>query len=144
MEREVEDYIHSLSDIDLLEYTRCKTHLPEALEFARVELARRHLTPERLTDLEKQLQKRIKARAEAAEAIAAEPLPFKWRLAVFLSGLYLGIPLVFYVPAWLKFREEGADRKYRDMWVFALAGFALQPIFFFLRIPPWSWLARLF
>ena len=144
MEREVEDYIQTLSDLDLLEYTRCKTHLPEALEFARVELARRHLTSDRLADLEKQLQDRIDARAAKAEAIASEPLPFKWRLAVFLSGLYLGIPLLFYVPAWLRFRKQGAQRKYKDMWVYAVAGFACQPIPFLLRIPPWSWLARLF
>ena len=44
MERQVEEYIQSLSDIDLLEYTRTDTHLPEALEFAKIELAGRHLT----------------------------------------------------------------------------------------------------
>ena len=62
MERQVEDYIHGLSDLELLEYTRTATHLPEALEFAQVELAERHLPPDRLTDLEKQLQQRAKER----------------------------------------------------------------------------------
>ena len=41
MEREVEDFIQKLSDIDLLEYTHTKIHLPEAIEFAKIELARR-------------------------------------------------------------------------------------------------------
>ena len=36
MERQVEQFIQSLSDVDLLEYTRTQTHLPEALEFAHV------------------------------------------------------------------------------------------------------------
>lgn len=144
MEMQVEVYIHSLSDIDLLEYTRTETHLPEALEFARVELADRHLTPNHLTALEKQLQQREKAREEAAQAVASEPLNSEWRLAVFLCGVYFGIPLLFFIPAWLRFHKEGAHRKNKDMCVFALAGFCLLPILALLRIPPWSWLAKLF
>ncbi len=144
MERQVEKYIQGLSDIDLLEYTRTETHLPEALEFARVELADRHLTAEHLAELERQLQQREKARAEHAQAVASEPLSSKWRLAVFLSGLCLGLPLLFFIPAWLRFREEQAHQKDKDMRVYALIGFCLQPILICLRIPPWSWLAALF
>jgi hypothetical protein len=144
MERQVEKYIHNLPDVDLLEYTRTETHRPEALEFARIELSDRHFTPEHLADLEEQLRQREKEREEAAQAVAAEPLSFEWRLAVFLSGLYCGIPLVFFYPAWRKFHKQGADRKFKDMWVYALAGFCCQPILIFLRISPWNWLGKLF
>jgi hypothetical protein len=143
MERQVEKYIHNLPDVDLLEYTRTESHLPEALEFARLEMADRHFTSEHLADIEKQLQQREKERQEAARAVAAEPLSFEWRLAVFLSGLYCGIPLVFFYPAWKKFREQGADQKFKDMWIYALIGFCFQPILICLRISPWNWLANL-
>ncbi len=144
MERQVEDYIQSLSDVDLLEYTRADTHLPEAIEFAKIELADRHLTSDRLAALEKELEQREKAREEQARAIAAEPLSFDWRIAVFLCGIYCGIPLLLFIPTWRRFREEGAHQKYKDMWVFALAGFCIQPILILLGIPPWTWFAKLF
>jgi len=140
METQVENYIHNLPDIDLLEYTRTQTHLPESLEFARIEIADRHFTSEHLADLDEQLRQRANAIEEAAQTVAAEPLSFEWRLAVFLSGLYSGIPLVFFYPAWRKLREQGADRKFKDMWVYALIGFCLQPILICLRISPWNWL----
>ena len=140
METQVEKYIHNLPDINLLEYTRTKTHLPEALEFARIEMADRHFTSEHISELEEQLRQRAMVIEEAAQAVAAEPLCFEWRLAVFLSGLYSGIPLVFFYPAWRKFREQGADRKFKDMWIYALIGFCLQPILICLRISPWNWL----
>ena len=140
MERQVEKYIHNLPDIDLLGYTRTKTHLPECLEFARIEMADRHFTSEHISELEEQLRQRAMAIEEAAQAEAAEPLSFEWRLAVFLSGLYSGIPLVFFYPAWRKLREQGADRKFKDMWVYALIGFCLQPILICLHISPWNWL----
>ncbi|MFH1718810.1 MAG: hypothetical protein ABIF19_15755 [Planctomycetota bacterium] len=144
MERQSEQYIQSLSDIDLLEYTRTETHLLEALEFARVELAERHLPADHLAALEKELQQRQEALAAEAEARAREPLAWEWRIAVFLCGLYFAIPLLCAVPAWLKFRDEGARQKYREMWISALVGFCLQPILICLRIPPWSWLVSLF
>jgi hypothetical protein len=144
MERQVETYIHNLPDVELLDYTRAQTHLPEALEFARVELADRHFTPDHLHELEEQLRQRELKRQEAARALANEPLSFEWRIAVFLSGLYCGIPLLFFYPAWRKFREEGADRKFNDTWTYALIGFCLQPILICLRISPWNWLADLF
>ncbi len=144
MERQVEKYIHNLPDADLLKYTRTVTHLPEALEFARIELADRHFTPEHISELEEQLRQREVEREEAAQTVAAEPLSFEWRLAVFLSGLYSGIPLVFFYPAWRKFREQGADRKFKDMWVYALIGFCLQPILICLRISPLNWLIAIF
>lgn len=144
MERQVEKYIHNLPDLDLLEYTKIKTHLPEALEFARVELTDRHFTSEHVINLEQQLRQREKEQEEAAQAVAAEPLSFEWRLAIFLCGLYSGIPLVFFYPAWRKFREKGEDRKLKDMWVYALIGFCCQPILICLRIPPWNWLTKLF
>jgi hypothetical protein len=144
METQVEKYIHNLPDIDLLEYTRTETHLPEALEFARIEMADRHFTSEYISELEEQLRQRAIALEEAAQAVATEPLNFEWRLAVFLSGLYSGIPLVLFYPAWRKFREQGADRKFKDMWVYALIGFCLQPILICLRISPWNWLIAIF
>jgi len=108
METQVEKYIHNLPDIDLLGYTRNRAHLPEALEFARIEMADRHFTPKHLSDLEQQLQQREKEREEAARVVAAEPLSLEWRIAVFLSGLYSGIPLVLFYHSWRKFRDKGA------------------------------------
>ena len=100
MERQVEQFIQSLSDLDLLEYTRTQTHLPEALEFAKVEMADRHLPASRLAQLEEQLQQRAHAREEELQAIAAEPLVWEWRLAIFLCGLYFGLPVLLFVPTW--------------------------------------------
>lgn len=144
MERQVEQFIQSLSDADLLEYTRTQTHLPEALEFARMELADRHWSPRRVAELEKELQERARAREEQAQRKAAEPLIWEWKIAILLCGLYFGIPLIPLIPSWKKYREEGADQKYKDMWHYALTGFCLQPILIGLRIPPWSWLTRIF
>ncbi len=144
MERQVEDYIHGLSDLELLEYTQTPTHLPDALEFAKVELAERHLPPERLTDLDHQLQERARQREELARAIANEPLNWEWRIACFLSGLYCAVPFLFFVPAWHRFRDQGADRRYKEMWVSAAIGFCLQPILVLVRIPPWSYVRALF
>ena len=143
MERQVEQYIQGLSDLELLEYTRTVTHLPEALEFANIELAGRHLPADRLSDLEEQLRQREKAREEEARAIAAEPLNWEWRIAAFLCGVYFAIPFLLFVPAWRKFGEEGADRKYKEMWVAALVGFCLQPILILAHIPPWNWIRAL-
>ncbi len=144
MERQVEDYIKRLSDVDLLEYTRCKTHLPEALEFARIELAERNLSSDKIAELDEQLQQRAKEAEEEAQAIASEPLSTEWRIAVFLCGIYFGIPLLFFIPAWLRLREEGSHRQNKDMCIYAVAGFCSQLILVLLRIPPWSWLAKLF
>ena len=144
MERQVEDYIHGLSDLELLEYTRTATHLPEALEFAREELTDRHLPPDRLTALEEQLQQRARLREEHAFEVANEPLHWEWRIACFLSGLYCAIPFVLFIPAWHRFRDEGAERRYKEMWMSAALGFCLQPFLILANIPPWSWIKILF
>ena len=144
MDRQVEDYIKSLPDVDLLEYSRCKTHLPEALEFARIELKERRLSSEKMAELDEQLQQRAREAEEEARAIAAEPLSTEWRIAVFLCGIYFGIPLLLFIPAWLRLREEGAHRQNKDICIYAIAGFCSQLILVLLRIPPWSWLAKLF
>jgi hypothetical protein len=144
MEREVEDFIQNLPDVDLIEYTHTKIHLPEAVDFARVELAKRRLPPETIKKLNNELQTRIKAREEQIREIASERLSGKLRILVFLSGLYFVIPLLFFIPVWLKFREDGSEQKCRDMMIFAAAGFAVQIIMILLRIPPWSIVLRLF
>ena len=143
MERQVEEYIRGLSDIDLLEYTRTAAHLPEALEFAGIELADRHLPAARIARLDEQLRQREEARRQAAEARAAEPLLWEYRVGVFLCGVYFGLPLIFFFHTWRRFRDEGFTRKYKEMWVSALVGFCLQPVLVLLRLPPWSWLASL-
>lgn len=143
MERQVETYIHNLPDIDLLEYSRTETHLPEALEFAQIEMADRHFTTEHFRELEEQLRQRELKQEETAQAVAVEPLSFEWRLAIFLSGLYSGLPLVLFYPAWKRFRDHGEVRKFKDTWVYALIGFCCQPILICLRISPWNWIASL-
>lgn len=144
MDRQVEDYIHGLSDLELLEYARTTTHLPDALEFAREELTDRHLSQGRMAYLEKQLQQRAKEREELALAVANEPLHWEWRIACFLSGLYCAIPFLLFVPAWHRFRDEGADCRYKQMWISTAIGFCLQPILVLARIPPWGWITELF
>jgi hypothetical protein len=144
VQKEVEQYIWNLSDIDLLEYTRIDTYLPEAVQFAKEELARRNLTSECLVAIEKELDDRTKTRAEETKAAASEPLAFGWRFAVFLCGLCGVLPWLPFVASWRRFSGEGARRKNRDMWVFCLLGFFPAIILTSLRIPPWSWLAELF
>ena len=68
MERQVEQFIQSLSDLDLLEYTRTQAHLPEALEFARVEMTERRWPAGHLAQLEQELRQRQLAREEEARA----------------------------------------------------------------------------
>jgi hypothetical protein len=144
MERQVELYIQGLSDLELVEYTRTTTHLPEALEFARIELAARELSSDQLKDIDEQLRLRREAREEEARAIAAEPLNWEWRIAAFLCGVYFAIPFLIFVPAWHRFREEGADRKYKEMWVSVLIGLLPALILVIVSIPPWSWVRALF
>ena len=144
MERQVELYIQGLSDLELVEYTRTTTHLPEALEFARIELARRELPPDHLKDIDEQLRLREEARQEEARVIAAEPLNWEWRIAAFLCGVYFAIPFLIFVPAWHRFREEGAEQKYKEMWACVLIGLLPALILVIVRIPPWSWVRVLF
>jgi hypothetical protein len=145
MKKEIEQYILNLSDIDLLEYVKTGTesYTPEAIAFAEQELSRRGVTGNLLRAHEEQLAKRIDERKEEAKATSMEPLGTGYRIAVFLCGLFFGIPLLLFVPSWLRFREEGAKRKNRDMWLFALAGVALQIPMVWLNLPPWSWLIGL-
>ena len=144
MEREVEDFIQNLSDIDLFEYIRCKTHLPEALQFAKVEFAKRKIPQDRVNKLKRELQARIKAREEEIREMVSEPLPCKLRIPVFLSGLCLGIPLLFFVPAWLRFRNEDLEQKCKDMYIFAAIGFVIGVILMLLKVPPWGFVLKLF
>ncbi len=140
MQKEVEQYIRSLSNIDLLEYTKSETYRAEAIEFAKEELSIRELSSDQIAALEHELEQRRKTQTMEMEAAASERLPTGWRIAVFLCGLFLGIPLLLFLPAWFRFREEGARRKNRDMWIFALVGLGLQTVAVVLHIPPWSWL----
>lgn len=140
MQKEVEQHIRILSNIDLLEYTKSKTYRAEAIEFAKEELSKRELSSNQLAALEHKLEQRAKTQTMEMEAAASDPLPTGWRVAIFLCGLFLGIPLLLFLPAWFRFREEGARRKNRDMWIFALVGLGLQTVAVALHIPPWSWL----
>ena len=144
MEREVENFIQNLPDIDLLEYTRCKTHLPEAVQFEKIEFAKRKLPQERINKLKKELLARIKAREEEIREMVSEPLPCKLRIPVFLSGLFLAIPLLFFVPLWLRFRNEDLEQKCQDMYIFAGIGFAIGVILMLMKIPPWGFVMRIF
>jgi hypothetical protein len=144
MEREVEDFIQNLPDVDLLEYTHTKIHLPEAIDFAKAELVRRKLPPDVIKSLDVKLHARIKAQEEQIREIASERLPCKWKIAIFLSGLYFAFPLLFFIPAWLKYRDEGSEQKCKDMCVYAGAGFFIQIIMILLKIPPWNLLWKLF
>lgn len=144
MEREVEDFIQKLSDIDLIEYTHTKIHLPEAVYFAKVELAKRKIPPETLKKLNDEWHEKIKAQEAEIRHIASEPLPGKLKILVFLCGLYLALPLLFFIPIWCKYQNEGSEQKCRDMYIFAGAGFILQITMLVLKIPPWSWLLKIF
>ena len=144
MEREVEDFIQNLPDLDLFEYTHTKVHLPEAIDFAKAELARRKLPADVIKSLDDQLHARIKEREEQIREIASEHLSGKWKIAIFLSGLYFAFPLLFFIPAWLKYRDEGMEQKCKDMYVYASVGFFIQIIMILLKIPPWNMLWKLF
>ncbi len=144
MEREVEDFIQKLSDIDLIEYTHTKIHLPEAVYFAKVELAKRKIPPETMKKLNDKWHARIRAREEEIRHIASETLPGKLKILVFLCGLCIALPLLFFIPAWCKYQNEGSEQKCKDMYIFGGAGFAIQIVMLVLRIPPWSWLLKIF
>lgn len=140
MQKETEQYIQGLSNVELLEYTKSENYLPEAIEFAKQELLKRELSPDQLSSVEQELDQQSKKCTGEMESAASEPLSTGWRFAVFLSGLFLGIPLLLFIPAWFRFRDEGARRKSRDMWIFALVGLVLQAIAVSLHLPPWSWI----
>ena len=142
MEREVEDFIQNLSDLDLIEYTHTKIHLPEAVYFAKTELTRRNLPPETINKLNEDFHARIKAREEQIRQTASKPLPNKLKILVFLCGLYFVLPLILLLPIWCRFQKEGSEQKCKDIYIFAGAGFTLQIIMFILKIPPWSWLLK--
>ena len=137
MDQEIEEHIRSLSDIELLEYTKRDTYLPEAKEFARQELAERRLAPEQLSALKNELSNE----AQLATEIEHTPLSNFWRISVFLCGLFIGVPLIIFIPIWLRLRDEGARRKYKEMWIIGIIGLALGILATVLGLPPWSWFA---
>lgn len=134
MKGETEIHIKSLSDIELLEYTKSDTYIPEAIEFAENELENRGLSGEQLEALERQL----KEEANIALEIEQKPLLFIWRISIFLCGLFFGIPLIIFIPLWLRFREEGSRRKNLELWLIGLAGLVVGLAVRFLGIPPWG------
>lgn len=138
MDQEIEEHIRSLSDIELLEYTKMDTYLPEALDYARQELAKRRLEPDQLTALENELL----SEALLAKEIEKKPLSNFWRISVFLCGLFFGLPLIIFIPVWLRLQDQGARRKQKEMWIIGLIGLALGILATVLGLPPWSWLAR--
>ena len=136
MNREIEDHIRGLSDIELLEYTKIDTYLPEAIEFARQELGARNLSPEQLSALEAEL---LQERQQLKE-IDHAPLSNFSRVSIFICGLFFGLPWIIFFPLWHRFQEEGTRRKKKEMWIIGFLGFAFGFVAAVLRIPPWSWL----
>ncbi len=169
MHKELESHIRSLSDTHLVEYTRMDTYLPEAIQFAKDELARRNLGPERLAEIEKALDNRAKAEVEEERtAAASKPLAFEWRLWAFLYGLGnavlglflmipftvweryvvallwdVGLPGLVLATVWLRLSKEGARHKIRDTCIFFFLGLLLAIFFAWMNIPPWTWLRSL-
>ena len=135
MERETKEHIRGLSDIELLEYKKMDTYLPEALEFAQQELRRRNLSPEQLSALEHELSQEF----QQLEKIAHAPLSNFSRVSVFICGLFFGMPFIIFIPLMLRFAEEGARLKQKELWFIGLLGLVLGLVATVLRIPPWSW-----
>ncbi|MEJ2321530.1 MAG: hypothetical protein P8Z31_04050 [Gammaproteobacteria bacterium] len=131
MNSEIESHITSLTDLELLKHSRSASYLPEAIEIARKELENRGFSGAALIELEQQLA----AEKEHAVETEHEPLSNTWRLAVFLCGLFFGIPLIIFLPTWLRLREEGARRKYREMWLIGVAGLATGLVLTYIVLP---------
>ena len=151
---EVQDYIRSLSDEDLLAYSRARTaeYEAEAIAFAKQELAQRHLTPQQIADLE-QSAASLQASGEAESAQAgAIPLEWSWRILAVLYGLsctlfvlhgrvglaaeVLGV--VILVACSLRLREHGFRTKLRQLWICLIVGFLVQLALIYLGVPPWN------
>lgn len=135
MDREIEEHIQGLTDIELLEYIEIDTYLPDAIEYARQELRRRKLSPEQLSALEKEL---LQEREQLKE-IAHAPLSNISRVSALICGLFFGMPVIIFFPLWQRFRVQGAFQKQKELWIFGLVGLVLGFIAVEFRIPPWSW-----
>jgi hypothetical protein len=114
----VESHIRGLGDEDLAAYiaTGTAVYEPEAVEFARQELARRGLTTAQATEAVTRASARHTADKAADSKFANESLQ-TWEFVLY-SGLFvvdiIGLPLVLIM--WANFRQRGARKKSGQIW----------------------------
>ena len=119
MKDEIKEHIRSLSNTELIEYINAPpdTYLPEAIAFAREEAEKRQISTNDLQRAEEEIADRESAKEEVENA----PLEPIWRFILFI----LPISIIFVIPVWLRFRQDGALRKIRQLWGYWFAGVAL-------------------
>ena len=142
-QEQTKEYISNLSDLELIEYIKEGIYEPEAIEFAKQEVAARNLDPQRLAELESSAQlKNETLRAQVAEA-AERPLGKLGKVLAIIGGLnMLGIGGICLLIAWGQFRERGERLKIKEMWRRAMYGFVVMwLILILLFVIPWQWFA---
>jgi hypothetical protein len=126
-------HILSLSDDALVLYVVAGPELydPDAVAFARQELARRQLPPERVAELEQRAGARVDAWKEAQAEEATKPLDFWDRVNALLWGMH-GIAFFW---QWVSYDDAGQRRRARELLKYGCLGTIL--IYGFIALCLW-------
>jgi hypothetical protein len=115
------DYISKLGDEELIEYVLEGIYEPEAIAFAKQEIERRNLDPQRAHELAAVAQEHVEARR--AEEVARDNRPLGWvgRTLAFLGGFCCLIwPLVI---TWFILDDGSNTQRRNDVVEWAGIGF---------------------
>ncbi len=124
MHIQAQEHIHNLTNDELMEYIEEGVALydPDAIAFARQELDRRDVVPERLAQMESNAEMRVGQRSADTHEIATRCLGTWGRILAFIAGMFF-FPLLPMLIAWNRFKGRGEHRKARELWLFAGIGF---------------------
>ncbi|HWB53105.1 MAG TPA: hypothetical protein VG722_02900 [Tepidisphaeraceae bacterium] len=117
-------YILALSDEDLIEYCACADYEPDAIAFAKAEIARRNLVPQSLEFFDEISRWRVKEAVRERRIAPYLPLSCRVRVLTFITGM---IPIhgVFkLIELSENFDKLGQKRRKRELWLFAFSGLA--------------------
>jgi len=121
LREQTRDYISKLSEEGLIEYVLEGIYEPEAVAFAKQEIERRHIDPQRFSQLHAVAAGRVEVHRAEAEATDSRPLGRIGKTFAFIGG-FCGLIWPLFL-AWM-FLDNGSNTKKRkDIWTWAAAGF---------------------
>jgi hypothetical protein len=121
---QVRHYILGLSDEDLLEYCACPDYEPEAIAFAKEEIARRDLLQESLEYSNAVTQWRSRETIRQRRIAPYLRLSCRAKVFAFITGL-LPIHGIFrLIEMSERFDKLGQKRRKRELWLFVFCGLA--------------------
>jgi hypothetical protein len=120
---QTQEHIKSLTDVDLIAYSRDADYEPEAIAFAHAEIQRRNLNSAEHQLVLIAADELFQSREAERAAAATRPLGCWGRILAFLGGYFFIGLLVPPLLAAGYFANRGERAKRRDVLVFILSGF---------------------